>query len=494
MTLTEYPCEDSSAIGRIALNSEKRELVAQFRNSNDVYVYFGVNPTIEHDLAAGKSKGKLLNDVKQYCRFRKVKRFPSDVQMFGTGSESASFATQPSTINHSSWDGTYMGLKFSVTHGSNSNSTSQPAGNSSKQPASSDGLKKKAYRDYSIMWLSVLENPQSPVHDLQCLDAMLASLSKCHPLYPPRRKVPTLANANNAETGDISSSGSQCSSSVQLSNAFSELSMDDEEDNNDDDNDNNNDDDNGLEQERDENVAANNGITGVFHFGTGGERSIQARYLAVKIICSKVECLRNNAVSALRNREYKQLRLCWHSAWSTLFSCQQNIDQWYAILCQYSDNPDAPIPASVALNSAFGLPSEHANTGISGAAGAPGSAGVQAQQQLPDLHNLGQLQELFAGIELLSFDTEREKQKSLVGLQKSLDAVNKKLAPMLEDRDSAKARFGEDKWTSNPAPKQTFVERRRGLEKEHRDITAAMEQLQQLNFNIVGAAQGKRGW
>jgi hypothetical protein len=59
------------------------------------------------------------------------------------------------------------------------------------------------------------------------------------------------------------------------------------------------------------------------------------------------------------------------------------------------------------------------------------------------------------------------------------------LTPQWQDRDSAKAKMGEDAWTHNPQPKGDFARRRAAAEKELRELEAAMTSVHEVDFSAV---------
>jgi hypothetical protein len=63
--------------------------------------------------------------------------------------------------------------------------------------------------------------------------------------------------------------------------------------------------------------------------------------------------------------------------------------------------------------------------------------------------------------------------------------LENQLTPQWQDRDSAKARMGEDAWTHNPQPKGDFARRRAAAEKELRELEAAMSSVHGVDFLAV---------
>mmetsp|Transcript_17413 Transcript_17413/g.25948 ORF Transcript_17413/g.25948 Transcript_17413/m.25948 type:complete len:96 (+) Transcript_17413:1195-1482(+) len=83
---------------------------------------------------------------------------------------------------------------------------------------------------------------------------------------------------------------------------------------------------------------------------------------------------------------------------------------------------------------------------------------------LPKKHDKIQLKELFAGLDQLVEDSERQRHIAICFLTKRRQFVLEKLYPMLKERDEVKQSIGEENWKRNPAPQQTYAERRRQWE------------------------------
>jgi hypothetical protein len=82
MVLTEYSCDGSSAIERVAYNFKKKELVVKYRENNEIYLYFNVNSSCAKQLSrTSQSIGEVIAKVRESCACRKVNSFPINVRM-----------------------------------------------------------------------------------------------------------------------------------------------------------------------------------------------------------------------------------------------------------------------------------------------------------------------------------------------------------------------------------------------------------------------------
>jgi hypothetical protein len=61
---------------------------------------------------------------------------------------------------------------------------------------------------------------------------------------------------------------------------------------------------------------------------------------------------------------------------------------------------------------------------------------------------------------------------------------------MIRDRNEVKFSMGEEKWTNNPEPKQTYAMKRKQWEEDKKLLIAAMEVVQQLNFSAIYDGRG----
>jgi hypothetical protein len=373
MILTEFACENSQAVSRIAFNPDKREIVCQYRSNGATYLYINVPSEVtEETIATAISKGKFMAYLKKKCPSRRVENFPRKVRMY-----------KPRQHTAVSRDKKKRGPRF---------------------------------KDYSDMWIQMSQSVEACQRSH--VDLMISVLLRCHLKYPPSKKPPRMSAQGEMSQPDDTST---------LSNAFSALHMDDSIS------------DDESKKGRDEGAPTDEEPAGP---------SVQTRYLHIKLICRYVECIRHEAEIAQRDKMYLNMQRLWEEAWNTLFDCQVSIDEWYAVLCAFSSPDD----------------------------------GASYGDVLPDRHDRAQLEELFAGLQLLVDDTERHKESTLKFLLKRRGFTLQKLYPMWNDRDKVKASIGEESWKNNPAPAQSYAERRRQWEEDLRVISAALASIQELDF------------
>jgi len=177
--------------------------------------------------------------------------------------------------------------------------------------------------------------------------------------------------------------------------------------------------------------------------------SIQSRYLRIRVILLIADCLRNQAIQAQKVRadsaedrvkKYEDIRQHWTEGWKLLEATTVELDSWIVIeLTEDLDN-------------------------------------------IPDHHDIDQLRNLLENLSITKEDTEREKAKAIEFLARRLDTLQKKLNPMLRERDEVKRNFGEQSWKNNPDPKFDYAEKRREWEEEVKLIELTIETLVELKL------------
>lgn len=416
MTLIEYDCTSSTAIQRIAWNKLKNELIVIFEGRNVVYLYYDVPVDIEVDLISRGFKGGLVNKIKKIARFRKISSFPNDVKMH-------SYPTSTNGIS-----GQKPKEKKDRTRNRKNKGPTATKDTMNNNKAKS--TKQSKFKNYSNLWLETLANNNS----IEYLESLLPFLDQLVPHFPPAKRPPPVgehfSTATTSEVVDNDYSG--------VTNMFNDLLIND---------------DSSVESETDA------GRQMGMESNTNDDESIkvQVRYLKVRVLCGIAETYRNQAMSALREKDYVNVRVMWQLAWNTLISCQENIDEWWALLCNLNDDP------------------------------------FSTSSQLPKLskkHDRVQLVELFDALHILIEDTERERENALVQISKKLEFIERKLNPMIRDRNEVKISMGEEKWTNNPEPKQTYAMKRKQWEEDKKLLIAAMEVVQQLNFSAIYDGRG----
>lgn len=283
--------------------------------------------------------------------------------------------------------------------------------------------------NYSSEWLTTLERRNLT---REYLEELLQVLSRCDPKDPPAFPPPPMDGDRVNRHAETKQNERQTSS-----NPFAELDSEDEKDD--------------IETESvPEQTRRGSTIT------------MQSRYLFGRVICAIAESFREDAVHFQRDKDFPNSSLHWtHSYDQLLTFANSHVFIWASGFYQ-SVREDIHELDDFNINEYF---SE------------PGAASI-----IFDMHNIRQLYEFLNAYEILLVDTERHKATSLQYLHRRAQIVREKLFPMLQDRDSARQRMGDERWTNNPHPKLDYAEKRREWEEELRNINEGIELLEQLNF------------
>ena len=479
----EYNTRKSVAISRLCINHTKSEVLVTFRDSPDkIYLYLGVDIDLLVKLVTGAvaqkgkkkkafSYGKAVAEIKKISRCRVVQTWPRTVH-------------------------------FSAAYG-------------------------KPRPNYTAAWQALLDVRDTP---LAVLVYAMGVLAKCAPSLPPD-KPPTPPGApdtpddrsvasvtSGASKLTLASGGTRTSaaSSVQTqpyglfsssgvvtSNTFQ--SLEDYDDDDDDDDYDDDDDDCGEDQAEDTTAAA----------AAPAGPSIQARYLLVRVQCAAAEKMRWEATQALKEKKYKEGTDFWVEAYVVLNMCFAETDGWRAEQMQlgmwdgeddrmYAPAPapaqaqapaPAPAPASMRLRNGairapqppprgFGIESgasaERDDSRRHGRGAHKPNSGSRPQEQ----HDHSVVDSLLAGLAVLSDDTNREKDGAIAQLRKRIESLQRQLQPNLEGRAKAMESMGAERWTSNPAPKRSFAEKRREMEEEIFEMSQAVHIIEPLRVGF----------
>lgn len=76
----DYPCLDSKAVQRIAINKFTRKLVVIHTGADTVYEYRQLPGDLERLIEQGASRGETMQRVKQMCRMTILEAFPDAAQ------------------------------------------------------------------------------------------------------------------------------------------------------------------------------------------------------------------------------------------------------------------------------------------------------------------------------------------------------------------------------------------------------------------------------
>lgn len=446
MPVSEYDCSRSTAIERLAFDKDQRILIVQYRSQPKIYLYSNISLSLEQVILGDGSLGRIVSYVKKWSNCREGTFFPGHTE-FVPFSESAKKRIFSKVIpKHLAREG-------------------RPRGNAD---------------DYSADWLQVL----SVAHEytISHLTKLVPILAGCHPLFPPNYQPLTYDPAQDHdgdETGSVSdlstssgeeshaskpsaassrrSRGSSRSTSVLTTssantNPFS--SLDDEDDRSDTAN--------ALDIDYDDLA---DGLEGS-HLDSASAtattvplnvdpRSKQSRYLLVRLLCSVAEAFRLNAIQAQKDKAYNAVTAHWEDAFAVINDLLIDISGWVAIFDSIIETQKF---SSIDVNS----------------------------YALPSYHSFEQLRQIIEGLRLVAETITREKKKALFLLFKRRQVIEQKLNPMLDARNYARQRMGDDAWTHNPAPKMTYAEKRKGWEDELRTIDHAVKIMNGLEvLNVL---------
>lgn len=441
MPISEYDCSKSQAIARLAFDKEKRTLTVQFRTQSKIYLYsnisFGLEQVILRDSG---SLGRILAFVKRWNNCREETFFPANTEF----------------------------VPFIVKKRIFSRVIPNHLGRESRP--------RRSVEDYSADWLQVLSIAHE--YPINFLAKLVAVLAGSHPLHPPSYRPPIYdpsQDADRDETGSVSdlsvSSGesshasnssngssnrsrgssrgtSVLTTSTASTNPFSSLGEDDEDEHVgklDLDYDDLADELEGTHIDSKVNAKAS-AIP-----ATVDPNGRQSRYLLVRLICSVAEAFHLHAIQAQKDKAYNFVTRHWEDAFAVINDLLIDINGWSSIF------------ESLVETSKF------SNLDVNAYA-------------LPNYHNFDQLQQIIEGLRLVAETITREKKKALLILFKRKQFIEQKLNPMLDARNFARQRMGNDAWTNNPAPKMTYAEKRKGWESELRVIDSAVRVMEKLEL------------
>jgi hypothetical protein len=183
-------------------------------------------------------------------------------------------------------------------------------------------------------------------------------------------------------------------------------------------------------------------------------KSIQVRYLRIRLLVAIVDLLRARAFEKVHQRNWSDVVFFFTEA-CNVFNVLLNppstleVDRWLAILVDAKINfPDEDI--------------------------------------LMDGHHKPDLIESLDSLSITREHTIERKNKSIIELKKRASYLQKKLAPMHAERNHIRDDVvGKDEWTNNPEPKLTYAERRRAFEEELMTVRAAISALMVLELRTL---------
>jgi hypothetical protein len=175
------------------------------------------------------------------------------------------------------------------------------------------------------------------------------------------------------------------------------------------------------------------------------DKSTQCRYMVVMVSDAVAQVLRYEAIGFEKSRDYAACAEKWEEAFGLFNDIILRIDLWYAKYISFEPSSD--------------------------------------NRQMEDSHDVNQLEKLFENLHLTRDDTERERNRASERLKGQIARITEKLNPLRNDRDRVKAKWGEERWNNNPAPKLTYAERIVALGKELEEIRNALQRIEALKLN-----------
>lgn len=280
-------------------------------------------------------------------------------------------------------------------------------------------------RDYSSEWLKLLSQKGLSEGDyiqmLESLDTTSESLLCSPPEVPPPRVTPSDEPGLTSFMQNIAPIPRGANP-----NPFYVPGEDTDDDDNDD---------NDIKEIV---VHSNNASRG------SSAESIQVRYLLLRIRCGRAEAIRGCAIEAAKEKQWQDSASLWDDAYKVIQNAVIYTDGWRSAMLETN---------------------------------------VRERNHLLRGHNEEQLKHTMDVLDIVLHDTEREKVEALKRMENRLRNIQRKLDPLLQDRDMAKGRIGEYKWTHNEAPQMTYAERRADMERELKELENAIPILMNLAFH-----------
>ena len=304
------------------------------------------------------------------------------------------------------------------------------------------------FKDFSATWLQLLGRVDE-LDPKTIGDTILPLLKSLHPCYAPSRRVmiapPSSSSSPLPEFANLLSGGG--GGGGVMGSIFCVLRPGDSSDSEE-------------EEEEEENGGDGDGgddqsASTAAASAAPTAASTQSRYLLVQFQCALAEKLRALAVAAQKQKNYVATRDHWVGAYEVMNAA-------YAVVVSWSGEV------------------------IFGEERAP-------QDIRHPAHNIPLAQQLYHAVPVLAYDTEREKLQAVRFLHQRKELLESKLNPMLSERKEIITRMGEETWKSNPAPKLTFVERRKQMEEDLYDITQCIHVIEPLSLIDPGGGGGGVG-
>lgn len=297
----------------------------------------------------------------------------------------------------------------------------------------------RVYPNYSVEWIKLLENIPINLQSLDFLHSLLQSFeTKVKSPFPMTYLPPP------HELSDCSSqtfSNNKVSSFVNASQNIFDLLVDDESDNE-------------IDKEQLGNqtsVAKDAPVV----LPAAPELKFQSRYLRVMIIILIGDCIRPDSIPHSRptsHSEYLEIQQSWIAVYAFFQVQQTELSDWFEIYQDNQDNYEHIEKARLFLKN--------------------------------NHHDKYQFHYVLHNFVVSLHTTKKKKDDAIQALKKTAEYLQKKLNPMLRDRNEVKHNIGEKKWKNNPHPKGDYAEKRRALEEEIALIQQTVEILSSLQFTM----------
>ena len=492
--LQEIDTTKSLAIDRMIFDPRRGgSLLVRFRNNPKVYRYLNVDSELANSFASSASLGASIAELKKLKRFEVVEGFPTHLRIgvFGTATSTSargndvdvqaapsasrrrrgdaragrSVATDASSAaaeesqaavgadNYSSAERVNVGRRGDRGQGRGSDSGTGRSRGSGRGKRDGRGGRGRGNAsssaigghraDYSVEWLRAIEGASDcSATSKEYLRDLIDLLDKQSPeddYFPPAiLPIPAPAPAPSASASAGATAGANVSSAGRsdsaFSNRFSSLSIAE--------------DDHDFSQAEHKEAAENN-VGGARASAGASRRPVQNRYVRMYAVAGVTECIRQEAINALKEKLYEDSSAAWSYAYDYLKTYLEAdfMTEWMIAL--YHE--------------------ELVHESIDG-------------------HDCAELRRVLEALKLVYDHTEEEKVKSLDRLASRRTFLMSKLAPAIQDRDQTKrdlaSKKGEDWWKSNPEPKQTYAEKRKAWEEELKLVEDAMMVLGNLRIQF----------
>jgi hypothetical protein len=445
----------SLPVARVVYDAATSRLFVRFRNHperhND-YCYYSVDSNVFRELTVGPSITAILDQLPTTHQYDKINNFPVSRKQSGASDDRK---VSSSSRTHSPSDDRKVSSSSRATTttvaATSDRADSRPNAQNNNQKKNKSKSKKGNNQqqrniitpqsneiDFSFEWTEAIKAAckRKDMKYLKLLHDVLSNLSQKRKRKPPTILPPAVAAEETAENVFMSfvPPVENNESYANIYDALAEFGSDDDSD---------------TASSLDDNDYVAQAASTVRSARTmGSSFPKQCRYIHVNVLCTTAEVYRLISLELERksDRDISEAVTKWELCYKLLNETFVSLDGWYAILI------DAEMREK------------------------------NQRKNLREAHNYDQLNTLFENLNLTRDHIEREKDKVLNRFETQLEVVNRKLNPLLRDRDAIKSKIGEEKWKNNPNPKMDFVARRAELEMAKRSLEQAIERLSTLEL------------